>query len=51
MPRPSIDLSLFRDTITEWARTNIIYQEIAEKLLNNWGISVDKRTIERRLYQ
>jgi hypothetical protein len=37
--------------ITEWARTNINQEEIANRLKDLYGISVDPHTVRRRLQE
>jgi hypothetical protein len=51
MPRLSINLLPYREAITEWARTNVNQEEIANRLKDLYGISVDPRTVRRRLQE
>jgi hypothetical protein len=51
MPRLSINLLPYREAITEWARTNVNQEEIANRLKDLYGISVDPHTVRRRLQE
>ena len=49
--RLSINLLPYRKAITEWARTNVNQEEIANRLKDLYGISVDLYTVRRRLQE
>jgi hypothetical protein len=49
MPRYSINLLLYRNTIIEWAYTNVSHETIVIRLKDLWKIDINARIIERRL--
>jgi hypothetical protein len=51
MLRFSINLLPYREAITEWACTNVNQEEIANRLKDLYGISVDPYTVRWRLQE